>query len=284
MREEATYRCKWKRSAKGYTLWVPGYPSVKIEASDLSIGAEAISNLLLDYGVSSTAVLELSPRPPVAEEFHKFAQPELYLIVGDDPCYSRSVDSTALLTGPLCKRCHCVSGIRSNAPLELDCSVTGDGGFTADKGYSYSFFSGEFLDQLSIDERARLQFREIKKRGRRSFWEIIGPRGVPTVAVAGLQPSGWSCSWCGRQTLSYFIPDMPIHSFVSRTTLPAPLPTLFTVTDGRSLQLCVTATRWDELREMRRSRGLISYLLGVVDPAEIIAPVLPEFRDAKNRT
>jgi hypothetical protein len=147
----------------------------------------------------------------------------------------------------------------------------------------YHLFSGEFLKQLSIEERARLEFREIQKPGRRPFFEIIGPPGVPTVAVAGLQHSGWFCLGCGRQTFAYILTGMPIHSFVSRTTLPTPLPTVFTVTDGGSLQLCATASRWDELREMRRSRGIVSQLLGVIDPDDVIVPDLPEIEDAKNR-
>ena len=36
--------------------------------------------------------------PPVAVAFHRFTQPELYVISGNDPCYCSSVDSTMLLT------------------------------------------------------------------------------------------------------------------------------------------------------------------------------------------
>lgn len=283
MREEATFRCKWKSTSTGYTLWVPGYPAIKLDAADLSAGARAISELLLEHGVATTPFLELSPRPPVIETFRKFALPELYLVHGNEPCYSRSVDSATLHTGTICERCGGVSGVRNDLPLSLDCPVSGDGGFTANNGHGYHLFSGEFLKQLSIEERSRLQFREIQKPGRRPFFEIVGPPGVPTVAVAGLQPSGWFCLDCGRRTLAYFVADMPIRAFVSRSTLPTPLPTLFTVTDGDSLQLCATASRWDELREMRRSRGIVSQLLGVVDADEVIVPVLPEIEHARKR-
>ena len=283
MREEATFRCKWKPTSTGYTLWVPGYPAIKLDAPDLAAGTKAISELLLEHGVATTPFLELSPRPPVVETFRKFAQPELYLIHGNDPCYSRSVDSAMLHTGTICERCGGISGMRNDAPLRLDCPVSGDGGFTADKLHSYHLFSGEFLKQLSIQERSRLAFREIQKPGRRPFFEIVGPVGVPTVAVAGLQHSGWFCLGCGRQVLAYCLADMPIHSFVLRSTLPTPLPTVFTVTDGGSLQLCATAARWDELREMRRSRGIVSQLLGVIDADDVIVPVLTEIEDAKKR-
>ena len=151
--------------------------------ADLSAGAKSISELLLEHGIATGAFLELAPRPPVVEAFRKFAQPELYLIHGNDPCNSRSVDSATLLTGTICERCGSVSGVRTDVPLRLDCPVSGDGGVTADKTHSYHLVSGEFLKQLSIEERARLEFREIQKPGRRPFFEIVGPPGVPTVAI-----------------------------------------------------------------------------------------------------
>lgn len=281
MREETTFRCRWKRTGTGYTLWIPGYPSAKLEAANLTAGAEAMSELLLELGVSTMATIELSPRPPIAEAFRKFTLPELYIIIGDDPCYCGSVDSNTLLTGTRCNRCHCVTGIRNDKQLELDCVVRGDGGFTYHQGYTYRFFSGEFINQLSESEHARLEFREVRKRGRRSFFELVGPCGIPTVAVAGLQSSGWFCPDCKRRTFSYFVDDMPIMHFVARSSLPAPLPTLFTVSDGHSLDLCATASRWDELREMSRSRGILSHLLGVADPADLIVPTLPNYDEPK---
>ena len=281
MHEEATFRCRWKRTPAGYALWIPGYASAKLEATDLTAGAEAMSELLLKLGVSTAASLELTPRPPVAEAVRRFTQPELYLIIGDEPCYCRSVDSYTLLTGIRCNRCHCINGIRNDKQLALDCLVSGDGGFTYDQGHTYRFFSGEFIEQLSDSERAHLEFREIRTRGRRSFFELIGPPGIPTVAVAGLQLSGWFCPDCKRRTFSYFVKVIPIGHFVARSSLPAPPSTLFTVSDGHVLGLCATACRWDELREMRRSRGILSHLLGVANPADLVEPTLPEYDEAK---
>ena len=66
MREEATFLCGWKRTEKGYTLWVPDYPGIRLEAPSLSAGADSISGLLLERGVAATAVIELSPRAPIS--------------------------------------------------------------------------------------------------------------------------------------------------------------------------------------------------------------------------
>lgn len=242
-----------------------------------------MSKLLLDLGISTMASIELSPRPPIREAVRKFTDPELYLIIGDDPCYSSSVDSNDLLTGICCDRCRCVTGIRNDEQLVLDCVVSGDGGFTYDRGHVYRFFSGEFVEQLSDSERSRLEFREIQKPGRRAFFELVGPPGIPTVAVAGFKPSGWFCPDCKRRTFSYFVDRLPIGNFVARSSLAAPLPSLFTVSDGHSLELCATASRWDELREMRRSRGILSHLLGVADPADVIEPELPSYDESKAR-
>lgn len=127
MREEATFRCRWERTPTGYALWIPGYPSARLEVADLTAGAEAMSEVLLKLGVATLASIELSPRPPVAEALRKFTQPELYLIIGDDPCHCGTVNSNTLLTGVPCTRCHSVSGIRNEEQLALDCLVSGDG-------------------------------------------------------------------------------------------------------------------------------------------------------------
>lgn len=103
------------------------------------------------------------------------------------------------------------------------------------------------------------------------------------MAVAGLQPSGWFCAACKRRVFCYFVDEMPIRHFVARSSLPGPLPTLFTVSDGNGLELCATGLRWDELREMRRSRGILSHLLGVANPAELIEPTLPEYGEKTHK-
>lgn len=275
MREESVFRCRWKRTEGGYALWVPRYPFTKIEAPTLDEGCQRICELLLEHSVASFAALELSPRPPIAEQYRQFADPELYLIQGDAPCYSNALDARELFTGTPCERCGTMSGERNARALSLDAAVPEDGGFSSDRGRFFSFFSAEFLAQLTPAERDRLDVRPIRTRGRRTFFELLGPAQVHTVALSARAPNGWHCSACGTTAFGY-VGELPIHSFVTREELPDPLPTMFVVGDGSSVRLAATAARWDELRDQRHSRGIISQLLGVVAREQTTQPIVPE--------
>ena len=281
MREEAAFRCRWTRTEDGYSLWIPGYPFTKIVATDLETGAERISELLLENDVATFSSIELSPRPPVAERHRRYSIPEIYKIGGDDACYCGTVDSTKLFNGRLCSRCGSMSGDRNEEQLVLDCTVQGDGGFSYDKGRSFSFFSAEFLEQLTGQERASIQFREIQCRGRRQFFELIGPKGIAAVDVPKFQQSGWYCRACGGRTVGYGVNDFLAGGFISRESLPSELPTVFTISNEDSINLAVTGQRWDELRDLRRSRGILSHLVGVAATEEIGVSCLPEIIEAQ---
>ena len=281
MREETAFRCRWKRTADGYSLWVPGFPFTKIVAADLESGAEKISELLLANDVATFSSIELSPRPPVAERLRRYSIPEIYKIGGDDACYCGTVDSMKLFNGRLCSRCANMSGDRNEERLVVDCTVQGDGGFSYDKGRSFSLFSAEFLDQLTGQERASLHFREIQCRGRRQFFELIGPKGITAVDVPKFQQSGWYCRACGGRTVGYGVNDFLVGGFVSRESLPTQLPSVFTISNEESINLAVTAQRWDELRDLRRSRGILSHLVGVASRDEIGISPVPEIIEAQ---
>ncbi len=283
MREEAAFRCKWKRDENGYTLWVPGYPFTKTTAKDLNSGTERVSELLLEHDVATFSALELVPRPPVAERMRRYATPAICAITGDEPCYCRTVDARELFTGSLCKRCGCVSGERNEQPLILDCPISGDGGFSYDKGRSFSFYSAEFLDQLTNSERKGLIFRKVQSKGRREFFELIGPARFETVDVPKFQTSGWFCSACGFRVVGYENENFSLRGFIARSSLPRRLPRVFAISVQRDAELVVTAERWERLRDLRHSRGILSYFVGVVGSEEIGKSRLPEIKQSSHK-
>lgn len=283
MNEGAVYRCRWKRVGEGYKLWVLGLPQIKVEAGDLDAGADAINDLMLEHGISSAASLELTPLPPVAETMRRYTKPELYQVWGDQPCYCASVNSEKLLTGTLCTRCNTVSGTRNEVPLVLDCSIRGDGGSTGDASHSYSLFSEEFLEQLTPVERVSLTFRPIEWLGRRRFFELVGPTAAECVGVRGKEARGWRCDVCGHRVFSYVHTGLPMLAFVCRETLPTPLPIIFAISEIGSAHLVMTAKRWEELRDLPRSRGIMSQILGVVPAADVETPELLELKEIEEK-
>jgi hypothetical protein len=146
----------------------------------------------------------------------------------------------------------------------------------SEAGPCHQIVSEEFLALLSSEEKAGLDFRATIRRGRRKFYELVGPDGPPFVAVTSLKPSGWRCSECGHREWAYWIDGMEIHSFVARRDLPGSLNGVFTVGTSPKVQLAVTGRRWRELVGRKGTRGFTSRPLGVA-PDEQLAnqPDLP---------
>ncbi|MFN7138562.1 MAG: hypothetical protein ACK4UN_04435 [Limisphaerales bacterium] len=140
-----------------------------------------------------------------------------------------------------------------------------------DGSTNVEILSEEFLNLLSPAERRQLDLRPVVRKGKsRKFYELIGPAGPPFVAVAGLPASGWRCSECNRATWGYWLKGFPIHGFVAATDLPQPIPGVFTIGTPPEVHLCMTGSRWRELRGKPGTRGFVSRPLGVASDRELI--------------
>jgi hypothetical protein len=294
--EHGIYHCTWTRSPDGFVLWVKARPHVRGSGPTYAHAEQRLIAAIQDAGGAVQAVLEFNPPLPRSAAGAGYATPEIYLVAGDDrfetnaPRWKWS-ESAAELDGrlrwndafydaPVCRRCRFTAGRRSDKPLTLTyASSRYDGAFGSvgtDGGPTHLLVSDEFLALLTPAERGNLELRPAVRRGRRKFYELTGPDGPPLVAVAGLPLSGWRCPACDYRLWGCPAEDLATDTFVARSDLPAPLPSVFTVGISPEIQLAVTAPRWKELAGRKGTRGFASHLLGVVPDGEVVRrPDLP---------
>ena len=294
--EHFVYICSWTRSSAGVALWVKSRPQIRGESSTYADAEEKLIEAIQNDGGAMQAVLEFDPPLPKSTLEEKYSNPEIQLIGGDDgfetiaPEWNWSegaqeIDEPfhwqdAFYEVPRCWKCKYTSGRRSDKPLTLKHAPSGYDGAVGsvgiDRGPSHQIVSERFLALLTAGEKRRLEFRQTILKGRRKFYELIGPEGPPLVAVAGMKLSGWRCSECDHRTWGYWIDDMAIHFFVARSDLPVQMAGVFTVGQFPEISLAVTASRWKEMVGQKGTRGFTSRLLGVLADHEVIrCPELP---------
>jgi hypothetical protein len=144
------------------------------------------------------------------------------------------------------------------------------GSFASDGGPDHKIFSEEFLALLTLQEKRSLEFQPTIRKGRRKFYELVGPEGPPYVAIAGMKVNGWRCSECDHRVWGYWIDGMAIQSFVARSDLPTPQRGVFPIGTFPEIELAVTASRWKELLGQKGTRGFASRQLGVVPDHEVV--------------
>lgn len=298
--EHNLYICQWSKSADGFTLWIKSRPQIRASGGTYAEAEERFIEAIQDAGGAMHAVMEFDPPLPKSELERKYSHLEIYQIVGDD-CFEmdaprwkwgeteQEIDerlrwNDAYFESPVCRQCRHARSRRSEKPLTLEYASRYDGAFGqvgSEGSNSLQIVSEGFLDLLTPEERAALELRPTIRKGRKKFFELIGPEGPPLVAVAGLKLAGWECSRCGYRTFGYFIEGLNIGDFVARADLPAKLPSVFTIGSYPEIELAVTAARWRELVGRKGTRGFISRLVGVAPENEVIRnPVLP-LRDAE---
>ena len=255
--EHAVYVCTWSQSSEGFALWLKSRPQIQARAATYAEAELGLIEAIEQAMGTMQVVLEFDPPLPRSSLEEKYASPELYLIGGDDrfepdaPRWSPSespadVDqrlrwNDEFYDAPVCRKCRYPTGRRSDKPLTLQYAPSGyDGAFGSvgtDGGPTHQIVSAEFLALLSDEEKSRLDFRATIKKGRRKFYELIGPDGPSLVATSGLKPSGWRCSACGHRTWGYWIEGLAISAFIAREDLPPLLSGVFTVARPRRFSL-----------------------------------------------
>jgi len=294
--EHDVYICTWRRSNDGYDLYVKSQPHIRGSAATFPEAEERLIDAIQDAGGAIQAVLEFDPPLPQSAAEEKYRQPEVYLICGDDRFETdaprgipfggaseieerlRWLD--AFYEKPVCRKCKSASGKRNNHPVTLtyapgryDAAL---GTLGNDGGPSHQIVSEEFLALLTPDEKRGLEFQSTVRKGRRSFYELVGPEGPPPVAVAGMKVNGWRCPLCDHRTWGYWNQELSIHSFIAHSDLAANRRGVFAVGTFPRIELAVTACRWRELLGRKGTRGFASTPLGVAPDHEVVrCPELP---------
>ena len=293
--EHAVYICSWSRSSDGFALWVKSRPQIRVSAPTYAEAEERLIEAIQDAGGAMQAVMEFDPPLPKSTLEEKYSRPEIYLIGGDDrfetdaPRWNWSESGhdieerlrwlDAFYDKPVCRKCKYTSGRRNAKPVTLTYAGKDDGAFGSfgtDGGPNHQLVSEEFLKLLGPDEKRRLEFQPTVRKGRKRFYELVGPEGPPHVAVAGLKINGWRCTECDHRTWGYWVESMAISTFVARADLPPQLSGIFTVGTFPEIELAVTASRWREMLSQKGTRGFASRQVGVVPVHEVVRrPELP---------
>ena len=303
--EHAVYICSWSRSSDGFTLWVKSRPEIRASAPTYADAEERLIEAIQDAGGAMQAVMEFDPPLPKSTLEEKYSRPEIYSIGGDDrfetdaPRWkgSESVGEIeerlrwldAFYNHPVCRKCKYTSGRRNDKTVTLTYAGKYDGAFGSfgtDGGPNHQLVSEEFLTLLRPKERRNLEFQPTVRKGRKKFYELVGPEGPPHVAIAGVKVNGWRCTQCDHRTWGYWVDGMAISSFVARSDLPPDLGGVFTVGVFPEIELAVTASRWKEMLGQKGTRGFVSRQVGVVPDHEVVRrPELPtaEQRLAESR-
>jgi hypothetical protein len=297
--EDAVYICSWSRTSAGFTLWVKSRPDVQASAASYAEAEQRLIEAIQNSGGAMHAVLEFDPPLPKSTLEEKYSSPEIYLIGGDErfetdtPRWKWSESKqevedrhrwlNSFYNEPVCRKCKFTHSRRSNIPITLTYTGKYDGAFGSfgsDGGPNHQIVSEEFIELLGEEEKRCLEFQPTIRKGRKKFFELVGPEGPPLVAVAGLMISGWRCAQCEYRTWGYWVKGMSINDFVAKSDLSTGKSSVFTVGKFPEIYLAVTAARWKELLGMKGTRGFTSRLLGVAPDHEVIrSPRLPTMEE-----
>jgi hypothetical protein len=272
--EDAVYICGWSRSDAGYSVWVKSRPAIRAEGTTQDEAARRLVDAIQDAGGAMLAVLEFDSPLPKSAGAEKYSTQAIVQIGGDEHC--RVLEPrNYLYQAPICRRCLNATSPRNEKPLTLVESPGSYDGASCGQIDS-EIVSENFLALLTPAELKQLQLREVIRKGRKKFYEIIGPDGPPLVAVAGFAANGWRCGTCDYAAWGHNAMHADYHAFVARSDLPSPLPGIFTIGVAPDIHLAATAARWQELVGRKGTKGFISLSIGVVPDDEVVRrPELP---------
>jgi hypothetical protein len=294
--EDAVYVCSWSRSPKGFTLWVKSRPKFRVSGATYEEAEERLIDVIQDSGGAMVPVMEFDPPLPKSSAAKKYATPEICLISGNEGFEADGPRVTAFETptereerfrycdefyeAPICRKCKNATSRRSKKPLTLRYAVGSyDGAFgrpVHNAGSDHEIVSENFLALLTAKERKSLDLRPVLGKGRKKFYEIVGPEGPPLVAIKGVKLSGWRCRKCSYRIWGHDSMDKDFFEFVAKSDLPKSVPSIFTIGVGPEIHLAATDKRWKELVGRKGTNGFTSRTVGVVPDNEVVRqPKLP---------
>ena len=281
--------CKWERIDQQWHVWVKD--NTKLSGQGETIDA---AKLQLEQAIWSDAkngddviptLMEFDPPLPASERTKKFFIPEIYKICADEQFWLLSgnfpygkVDAAtmeyvnSLYEGGICKRCKQGIGKRTEVEFETELKIGDSDGLWLNHCQINArawFFSDRFISLLTDEERERLKFREcqVKRVGKRKYFELAGDSIANNVGVKGFDAGGHECSFCGHRRFSITDLDLDfsMQDFICRSDLSVPLPSCFAISINNETTLCMTRERWDQIRGDKNAKGIISEPVGVVD-------------------
>ncbi|MGD0552525.1 MAG: hypothetical protein ABSB25_07715 [Sedimentisphaerales bacterium] len=281
--------CKWERIGQQWHVWVKGKPKLSgwgetLDAAKLQLEQEIWGDAKNGDDVIPT-VMEFDPPLPVSERTKRFFIPEIYYVYGDEIfsllggyfLYGQ-VDAitmeyaNSLYEGGICKVCMRGIGKRTEVEFKTELKIgDSDGLFLRHSQIHASawFFSDRFISLLTNEERKRLKFREcqVKRKGKRKYYELVGNSIANNVGVKGFDAGGHECAKCGNRgfSITELDLDFSMQNFICRADLPDPLPSCFAVNIDDVIYLCLARERWDQIRGNKNAKGIISEPIGVVD-------------------
>ena len=288
--EYGVYVCSWTRSRDALTLWVKSRPHIRASAKTYDEAEELLIRAIQANGGAMQAALEFDPPLPRSALEDKYSKPEIYLIWGDDGFqtdaprwkWSESAQEKedrlrwldSFYEKPVCRNCKYSSSRRNDKLITLTYvagKYDGASGFLGtDGGPNHQVVSEEFIASLTEDEKRGLEFQPTIRKGRKRFFELVGPEGPAYVAVSGINSSGQRLALCRRWAWSRWNAGMTMQSFVARSDLPGSLPGVFTLGTFPEVELAVTGERWKEILGRKGARGFVSSPVGVVPEREVL--------------
>jgi hypothetical protein len=279
--EGRVFICRWKREGDRYRVWWKARPKVFAEGDSFEQADEALYERIMGATGDGENMREYDPPPPGSES--DLLLPLDYVSVSGR-CYARIANQDELFADGLCPECLNARGARTDVPLQLSTMQDGPkNGGTAMiprpwmSGPRINFVSEEFLELLTVAERERFTWREMKSppRVRKRLFELVDadarvPRVLPVGLPQGEHARGWWCEACGYQSQPFHwnaaTPKMP-STFVSVADLPGGDPSIFAVGRLPELKLCFAQSRWREILGEKGAKGMTSSAVGVVAEA-----------------
>jgi hypothetical protein len=271
--EGKVYLSSWQRSGKRFKAWLTENPECSVSADSFDAAKEALWDLIcLKFG-DGEAVLEFDALPAENDFLTKYGMPEILSISGNDNADPIRPPQEGLFEMGRCPLCKRHWGARSKIiaefgflPTESDGAVTAEG----------KFFSSDFLELLTDTEKENLAFQPVKALNatKKTFFELVGKPVAQYVGLAGFAgKAGETCSHCGFQSFPFLVKNK-IHEFLAKKDIDPSL-TCFVVTNGRSLDFCMTGERWRQLRGKRGTKNLVSSRIYIVPESEVIRNNVP---------
>jgi hypothetical protein len=287
--ESNVFICKWKRVGERWHLWVKGKPKLSGEGATLEAAKRELEQMIWNNAGNVDDVIptlmEFDPPLPASERTREFFIPEIYKIYGDERFdllsyyFPRGNVDTAtmeyvnsLYEGGVSKGCMHGIGKRTEVAFKTECEIGDSDGLWLSHCQiqaSAYFFSDRFISLLTNEECERLKFCkcQVKREGKRKYYELAGNSIANNVGVKAFDAVGHECTECGHR--SFYITeldlDFSMQHFICRSDLPNPVPSCFAITINHKVALCITRERWDQIRGSRNAKGIISEPIGVVD-------------------
>lgn len=288
MAEGGVYLCGWKATGQGYLVWLEKRPALRCEAGTIEEATTLLADRICGELGDGEAVLEFDPPVPQKASTERFYRDDFVTVCPNSHFELRNAPA-ALFTGGVCRECGHAVGPRTETPI----SAVIESGVDAAFFYrlqlaSFLLVSAEFLALLTKAERQQFEARPVQlpPKRRKRFFEIIPQFSVPPCGVAGLTASGWKCSTCGYRSLNHEeFGWSAVSGAVCRKDFPSPRPQSFFVGSPNEVWLCMPRRRWLGLRGKPGTRGLMTYPVPVVEPADCIRePRLPSYAEYEAAT